>query len=305
MFMKNSAFTKTAICTGVAVAALTAVAGCNSSKASTAGRIAGAASTASTASTAGTSTSSAAAAPVKLAPAAAIQVILGKASSGNQSVTVTGTSTSKSGNSQFTGQEQFGSDYAMQVNETSNGASTSVILTGNAFYIKSPAMASLTGGKPWAELDLSGTGTVNSAFEGALQSMRSEDPTQQLQAMLASDDLTDVGPATVNGVQTEEYSGTIDPATAFSSSATAKYLTQAQIQSMQSALKAAGITSEQLEVWVGPNSLPAEVKVTTDSSVLGTTTSDMFFTNWGAAVTVTPPPASQVSPLSSLLGGSQ
>jgi hypothetical protein len=293
MFMKQAIFSKPALCTGIAAVALAAAAGCT-----TAGT-----SNTSTKTAAGAGAGSAAAS-IRLTPVAAIQAMIDK-TSGDQSVTVTGTSTSKAGNSQFSGQEQTGTNYAMQMTATSDGAATSMILTDDAFYIKSPAISALTGGKPWAQFDISGTGVVATAMQAAVQTMRSEDPSQQLQEMLASDNLADVGSATVNGVQTVHYSGTVDPATAFASSTTAKYLTPAQIQSIQAVLKAEGITSEQIDVWVGSNDLPVELKTAAKSAVLGTTTSDVFFTNWGGGLTVTLPPASQVGNVSSLLGGSQ
>jgi hypothetical protein len=303
MFAKNVLNTRTAACTGVAVLALVAVAGCGSSKS------AGAASPIGSATVGGAPTSSspsqsATATATALPPAAEIQAILGKTTS-DQSVTVAGTSTSKNGTSQFSGQEQFGDNFAMQMNVGTGNTSTTMILTTTALYMKSAQMAALAKGKAWVEIAVTGSSGAGSLLAGDLNSIRTENPTQQLQALLASDNLKDVGPATVNGQQTEHYSGTIDPSTTYSGAAASKYLTPAQVQTLVQADKTAGITSEDLDVWVGSNGLPAEVKASSQSSVLGATTSDMLFTNWGGATAITAPPASEVADISSLLGGAQ
>jgi hypothetical protein len=289
MFTKGAAFTRTAVGTGIALIALASVAGCDSTKSSTsgAGAPAGAPPT-----------------PVKLSPAAAIRSMLSKASAGDQSVSVDGTIVSAAGTDKFTGQEEFGSQFGMKMNMAAAGQPVVFMLIGDTIYMQDAQLSGELNGKQWLEMNLNDLGQVGASAENEMQNLKSQNPVQELQTMLASQDLKDVGPATVDGRQTEHYSGTVDPQTAFTANGGTNGLTAAQVQLLENGFKTAGITAEQIDVWVGSSGLPVEVK-TGSTTKAGAVSTDMTFSNWGAPVTLTAPPADQTENLTSLLGGSK
>jgi hypothetical protein len=238
---------------------------------------------------------------VALSPVAEIQAALTKAS-GDKTVHVTGTITAAGQNGTLDAQEQFGSNLEMSVTMSLSGMDISEVLVGDTLYMKIPELSSELGGKPWAKISLSSMGSMGSTFQSLIDSAKNTDPTAQLQPLLAAGDLHKVGTETVDGVQATHYSGTVDPATAFDSSQAAKNLTSTEISQLKSMLKDAGVTKETIDVWVASTGLPVRETVTANSNT-GATKVDMHLSDWGAPVTVTVPPADQVTDLSSMMGG--
>jgi hypothetical protein len=265
--------------------ALAAIAGCTSSTAKSTGGSAGGGGN-----------------PVQLSPVAQIQAALSKAS-GDKTVHVNGTITSSSFTGAIDAQEQFGDNVQMSVNLTMSGTSISEIWLGNTLYLKIPQLSSELGGKAWAKLDLSAMGSLGSTFQSLIDSAKNTDPSAQLQPLLASGDVHKVGTDTVDGVQADHYSGTVDPTTAFESSQAAKNLTPAQITQLKSMMKDSGVTKETIDVWVVPGTgLPVRETISMNTST-GPVKVDMHLSDWGKPVTITAPPADQVGDLSSLMGG--
>ena len=273
---------------GTAAIGLAAVAGCTSSGGS--------------ANAGGSNGSSGGSSTQKLSPAAFIKAALTKASN-DKSVHVTGTISSSSFNGTLDAQEQFSPTTAMSMSMNSPQLSISEVLIGNTIYMKIPQLSSMLGGKTWAKMDLSALGSLGSTFQSMLDSAKNTDPTQQLQPLLASGDLHKVGTETVNGVQADHYAGTVDVATAFDGSAAAKNLTADQIAQIKSLLKSAGVTTETIDVWITSDGLPVRETVSSNTSA-GATKVDLNMSDWGKPVSVTAPPADQVSDLGSMMGAS-
>jgi hypothetical protein len=80
-------------------------------------------------------------------------------------------------------------------------------------YMKLPVFSTLLpSAKPWLKVDLSELGKVKGIdFGQLLQSAGTQDPSQALQALQAIANVKEVGKAQVDGVDTTEYSGTVDP----------------------------------------------------------------------------------------------
>ena len=239
--------------------------------------------------------------PVQLSPVAEIQAALSKAS-GDKTVHVTGTISSAAVTGTIDAQEQFGDQIKMSVNMAMGGTTISEVWIGDTLYMKIPQLSSELGGKPWAKLSLSSMGTLGSTFQSLIDSAKNTDPSAQLQPLLASGDIHKVGTETVDGVQAAHYSGTVDPATAFDGSQAAKNLTAAQIAQLKSLMKAGGVTKETIDVWVASDGLPVRETVSMNTSA-GATKVDMHLSGWGKPITVTAPPADQVSDLASMMGG--
>ncbi len=272
---------------GAAAVGLAAVAGCTSSGGS--GNAGGSAN-------AGSGNSGAA----QLSPAAFIKAALTKASN-DKTVHVTGTISSSSFSGTLDAQEQFSPATEMSMTMSSSQMNISEVLVGNTIYMKIPQLSSMLGGKPWAKLDMSALGSLGSSVQSMLDSAKNTDPTQQLEPLLASGDLRKVGTETVDGVQADHYSGTVDAATAFDSSAAAKNLTPDQVAQLKSLMKTAGVTTETIDVWVASSGLPVRETVSSNTAT-GAVKVDLHMSGWGQPVSVSAPPADQVSDLSSIMG---
>lgn len=238
---------------------------------------------------------------LNLTPVAEIQAALTKASN-DKTVHVTGTVSSGGTDATMTADEQFGDNVELSMNLNAQGSTISEILIGDKLYAKIPQLTAELGGKSWVLFDLSSLGSLGSTFQSLIDSAKNIDPSQQLQPLLASGDLHKVGSETVDGVQADHYSGTVDAATAFDSSQAAKNLTPDQIAQLKSLMKAGGVTTETIDLWVQSTGLPVRIEVSSNTSK-GAFKVDMHLSNWGQPVTITAPPSDQVGDLSSLLGG--
>ncbi len=235
---------------------------------------------------------------LNLSPVAFIKSALAKASD-DKTVHMSGTMTMAGSQMTMVADEKFGDDLELSANVDVQGTTISEIFTGDKIYMKMPQLSELLGGKPWAELDLGSLGSLGSSFQSLIDSAKNTDPMQQLQPLLASGDLHKVGTETVDGVKAEHYSGTVDPATAFDDSAAAKNLTPAQITQLKSLMKS--VKNEIIDVWVASSGLPVRLSVSSETTA-GAVKVDMHLSKWGQPVSITAPPADQVSDISSMLG---
>jgi len=80
-------------------------------------------------------------------------------------------------------------------------------------YMRLPVFSKLLpNAKPWLKVDLQELGKLKGIdFGQLLQSAGTQDPSQALQALQAIANVKEVGKAQVDGVDTTEYSGTLDP----------------------------------------------------------------------------------------------
>ena len=165
-----------------------------------------------------------------------------------------------------------------------------MLMTPKAMYLKMPALSAQTH-KPWAELsfaELKKSSGVD--FSQLTQQAQQMQPTQYLQMLSASGDITLVGTAKVDGVQTQHFAGTVDPAKALA----------ALSPQARAAWAKLGAGSEHLDVWVDSAGRPRRVTVSVTTASLATTT-DLHLSSYGTKVSVTPPPASQTADLAKLL----
>ena len=217
------------------------------------------------------------------------------------------------GEMDMTGVQQFTPSTALhlQVNlagaqlSSALGSSMEIILKDGVEYLKFAGgmMAQLPGGKQWLKIDLNqmSAGGAGAGLGSALTVNQNTDPAQQLRLLLTSGNLKKVGPQTVDGVSTTHYAGDVDPAKMLQTHA-GSTLSPADIQKLQSSLQTAGITSEHIDLWLDRAGLPAEIKVSADSS-MGAIKVDEHFSDWGAPVSITAPPADQVTDISKLAPG--
>jgi len=144
----------------------------------------------------------------------------------------------------------------------------------------------------WVKLSLEEIGAASGG--GATSGLGAgSDPTDQLRLLTqVSDDVKAEGKATVNGVETTKYVGTIDLEKAASAGAAAG----ADTAEVRKQYKQLGLTEIPFELYIDGDNLPSRMKMTMDgkSTAGGKTstiamTSQMDFTDWGTDVTITAP----------------
>ena len=201
------------------------------------------------------------------------------------------------GETTLAGEEQFSPSVAMSMTMQIQGQTMSEVLIGPRFYLDYPALTGAMGGKPWGEFDL----TEDDGSLGSLSSLgetsQEYDPTTQIAALIAAGNITDIGSATDQGQSTEHYHGQLDATSMLEgedySQAYVNLLSLSQVNTLENVLRMAGVTKESVDVWVGANQLPVEIKYVTQGTD-GQVISDMVLSGWGSPAQVGAPPASQV-----------
>lgn len=201
--------------------------------------------------------------------------------------------------------------------------SIDAVLDGSTIYEKLPQLSKVLGGKPWIKIDpatLSRAtggpfGALLSSLQGALNQVQSQDPTSSLTLLSGvAGSVTTVGSEPVRGVATTHYRFAIDTAKAV---AQLPADIQAPLKSFTSQLEMTG--SLPAEAWIDGDGLTRKLHLTIDRSpTAGTPTPvisglpkvplpkntelTMELFDFGAVVSVTAPPADQVTDLTAMLG---
>jgi hypothetical protein len=200
--------------------------------------------------------------------------------------------------------------------------SVTLISDGTNLYLNLPALSSFLHGTTWFETSLAGFGSLNTGSSGSLSLSALADPAKVL-AFLGSygGTVTKVGSVDLQGVPTTEYRTTISLASV------ATHLQNGSQTSASGAvgpgakaLQQLGSTTVPVMVWIGTDGYLRQVSVTVDTShatiggILGdvtssslsgssnsqshsTTTVTVGLSNYGTPVSVTAPPASEVTNL--------
>jgi len=159
------------------------------------------------------------------------------------------------------------------------------VLSSTAIYIKEPF-----GGKPWAEIPFSELkGGLGSSLASLLQSAQAGNPAEQTRLLTGSKNVHVVGTATIDGVQTTHYAGTLTPSEALSA------LPAATRKGLAPELKL--VTGDiSFNAWIDGQHVAR--KVVEVETVSGQTVNLTFnVTAVNQPVQITPPPASQVAVL--------
>ncbi|HEX3750867.1 MAG TPA: hypothetical protein VHW06_09930 [Streptosporangiaceae bacterium] len=171
------------------------------------------------------------------------------------------------------------------------------IISSSGVYLKMAPLAKETG-KPWLEIPASEMSQVSGASFSQLLQNGSNDPLVQAQMLSSSTNVKKVGPATINGVPTTEYTGT------YPISAGLAKLPAASRSKISSQLQQMGLTTEQFTVWLDGQQQVRKVV----SSAKGTSesvASTIVVTSVNQPVSGSIPPAAQVATVpASELGGS-
>ncbi|HET9170551.1 MAG TPA: hypothetical protein VFN97_13995 [Actinospica sp.] len=221
-------------------------------------------------------------------------------------VKVTGTMTMPGSTTPMTmtAEEEYSPSLEMSMTTQINGQSISEILVNDKLYMKYSALSAEMGGKQWGEIDLSSASGAMGSLSSLLSSVRNQNPTTQMSALVASGDVTKVGSATVDGQQATHYSGTLTAGQLATLTGSSGKLTAAQVAQLKSLIQEANVSAVTIDVWISSGGLPIEEKYSEKMST-GTVAGDMHMSDWGAPVSVGAPPASEVYNMTSALTGAQ
>ncbi|MGW4675793.1 hypothetical protein [Streptomyces sp. NPDC004324] len=169
----------------------------------------------------------------------------------------------------------------------------------DAYYAKmGEAFARQAGGKHWIRYaydDLSKLGGGSGAF--LKDQMQNNSPNQTVKLLLASGDVKKVGEEKVRGKQTTHYAGTLDVS---DFAARSSHLSAGQLADMKKQFTAAGLTTEDVDIWVDSDDLLVKAVSKGDLST-GTMSSTSYYSDYGVKVSAQAPPAGDTADFKDLL----
>ena len=180
--------------------------------------------------------------------------------------------------------------FSLQSQGTSVPGGMQTLLTGNAIYLKMSTLAKVLG-KQWVKIPFSSLKkSTGVSLAPLIHQLQGNNPLAQAQMLPAASNVHQVGTATVGGVSTTEYAGTLNIAKSMAK------LDPSLRKLVGPALKATGITTANFKVWVDGQH---QVRKLTESESGGSThfTTVMTIISINQPVHITPPPASQVAGL--------
>jgi len=196
-----------------------------------------------------------------------------------ETFTFTTVSSSAGQTQTMTGEARF-SDDGIEMKASSEGPQAmELVLLGQAMYMKSPELGT---GDKWLKIDLSDPDSLFGMIGKAT------DPEVMFKALETPKKLELVGAEDVDGVATNHYRITVDPA---------KY-----VEAMEFPAAMADMLPKELvtEMWVDADNLPRKFSQTMEVPAMGggkptTSTSEGTYSDFGTDVDIEAPPSSQVT----------
>ncbi len=179
-----------------------------------------------------------------------------------------------------------------------------VVQDGDIAYLRFPAIdAQLPNGKTWIKAS-EGNAKVGDFDFHELESFSSSDPRELLDVLRSlSGDIETVGTESLRGVETTHYRAVVDPVELAKDAATAWRATDGLFDQLTAQ---SGIGAVPLDVWIDANGLvrklSMELSTTEPASLAGAATISFELWDYGEAVSIDLPPASQVADTSALHG---
>lgn len=166
-------------------------------------------------------------------------------------------------------------------------------MSADSFQNSGAQFVKALGGKKWVKMQATGAQptTAASAF-GAVALESDADPVKALAALLASGLLKPDGAG--------HYKGTVA-----ASGLAGSTFDAAHRAALAAVMKENSVTSEEVEVWLGADGLPAEVKFADTATGGKKSQGDVRFRNWGKPVTVTVPAPADVIEYSDFMKAAQ
>jgi hypothetical protein len=170
----------------------------------------------------------------------------------------------------------------------------------NAMYVKmAGSFIKAMGGKHWLKYDYDAYAKLGGASTAFVSDqLQNSNPAQSVQMIIASGDVKKAGSQTVRGVRATHYSGTVDVAALAAKSDNG--LSAKELKALKKQLEAAGIKTEQIDLWVNGDNLLVK-KTEQGSTANGTMRSTTYYSGYGTKVSVTAPPAADTLDFTKLL----
>jgi hypothetical protein len=169
----------------------------------------------------------------------------------------------------------------------------------DAYYARmSDTFARQSGGKHWIRYaydDLAQFGGSSGAY--LKDQMQNTTPNQSVKLLLASGDVEKVGTESVRGRRTTHYSGTVNVADLATKNSN---LTASQLAGLKKQLTAAGVATEQVDIWVDAQNLLVK-KVEKGAMSSGRYSQTAYYSDYGVKVDATVPPADDTEDFTALL----
>jgi hypothetical protein len=183
-----------------------------------------------------------------------------------------------------------------------SGQTVQVVMIGTTMYMRLPGQEPQPG-KPWLKLDLAALGKASGTNLNSLTQGAGSDPTQALALLKGvSSNIREVGTEQVRGADTTHYKVTLDLRKA------ANQQSQAARKQVARFLEQSQVRSVPADVWVDGGGRLRRMRYAMKLKPSGTTgtvtvRTSMEVFDFGTAVTVARPPASQVVDFADLLQG--
>ena len=193
-----------------------------------------------------------------------------------------------------------GQSPAGQLNMTVKAAGREIpvdtVVTGDVFYMRSPAFARTIGrGKQWIKLDLAKLAKQRGVDLGGLLNA-SPTPTNALAYLQGTDQVKKVGSEKVGGADTTHYRVRVDVREATKKAS-------GSARSTLEGVRASGVEKLPLDVWVDPNGYIRKVSYEEHAGRQQAAKVTMELHDFGARVSIEPPPSDSVFDLTRLQGG--
>lgn len=177
-----------------------------------------------------------------------------------------------------------------------------VLTKGDMYYLKWPLFSQAVGAStPWVSFDVTKLDEITGIDTSSLKQVNQGDPTRTLLYLKAAGTVEDQGTEEIDGVSTTKYHAVIDL------NKVADVVPAEQRAVMRDAantlMQQYGITELPMDVWIDANGLPRELFYEISAKVQGQNVKSsmtMNLSDYGIAVNIQPPPASQVTDLASL-----
>jgi hypothetical protein len=173
------------------------------------------------------------------------------------------------------------------------------VMINDTIYARIPGLSARAGGRPWLKFPaskiLGGSGGAGGSAGGAaLGQSQQLDPSTMTKLFLGSKDAKKVGGEAVKGVQTTHYTGTYSIKDALPNMAAKDRAT----------MQRAGFPDQwQFDVWIDGQQLPRKVVTKTAPGSKTTMSTTSLIYDYNKPVSITAPPAGQVSEGGNALGG--
>lgn len=170
----------------------------------------------------------------------------------------------------------------------------------DAYYMNmGDAFASALGGKHWLRYAYADLAALTGASgEAAQNQIKNSTPQEGVKTLLASGDVKKVGEENVRGVATTHYSGVVDVAALTAKSGD---LDADQLQELKDQLDKAGLKTETVDVWVDKDDLLVK-KTERGESAAGAVNTTIFYSDYGAPVSVQAPAAGDTADFKEIAG---